>query len=73
MKVVMIMKREGGEFLLLDGQMLSADETWQVIQDLRKRILVMQQQIDILKEDLRERGQILKSIGQDIDEIKRFM
>lgn len=67
------MKREGGDFLLLDGQMLSAEETWQVIQDLRRRILVMQQQIDILKEDLRERAQMLKEIGQDVDEIKRFI
>lgn len=67
------MKREGGDFLLLDGQMLSAEETWQVIQDLRTRILVMQQQIDILKEDLRERAQMLKEIGQDVDEIKRFI
>lgn len=67
------MKREGGEFLVLDGQMLSAEETWQVIQDLRTRILVMQQQIDILKEDLRERAQMLKEIGQDVDEIKRFI
>lgn len=48
------MKREGGEFLVLDGQMLSAEETLQVIEELRTRIAIMQVWVEEMKEELRE-------------------
>lgn len=55
------MKHEGGEFLLLDGQMLSAEETLQVIEELRTRIAVMQVQMIEIQDQLRDLRELAAS------------
>lgn len=62
-----MMKHDGGEFLMLDGQMLTASETMKVIEQLRTRIAVMTVQMEQLKADAQELTQELKELKSELD------